>query len=83
MVEIELANRSGAEFDHRAACTLIREVPRERLSYFMEFAYGRMKKKVIAAKEALNGGVPRVVIASSQAADPVEQALRGVGTVIE
>ncbi len=63
--------------------TLIREVPRERLSYFMEFAYGRMKKKLIAAKEALQGGVPRVVIASSQAADPVEQALRGFGTVIE
>ena len=63
--------------------TLIREVPRERLTYFMEFAYGRMKKKLIAAKEALEGGVPRVVIASSQVADPVERALDGSGTVIE
>jgi probable rRNA maturation factor len=26
MVEIEVVNRSGAEFDHLAACTLIREV---------------------------------------------------------
>jgi probable rRNA maturation factor len=26
MVEIEVANRSGAEFDHRAGCALIREV---------------------------------------------------------
>jgi len=63
--------------------TLIREVPRERLGHFMEFAYGRMKKKLIAAKEALEGGVPRVVIASSQVADPVERALDGFGTVIE
>ena len=63
--------------------TLIREVPRDELEHFMNFAYGRMKKKLIAAKEALEGGVSRVVIASSQLGDPVERALSGLGTVIE
>ena len=63
--------------------TLIRKVPRDELEYFMNFAYGRMKKKLIAAKEALEGGVSRVVIASSQLGDPVERALSGLGTVIE
>ena len=62
--------------------TLIKEVPRERLTSFLDFAYGRMKKKLIAAKEALEGGVARVVIASSQPTDPVERALSGHGTVI-
>src|SRR2546422_141807 len=62
--------------------TLIPEVPRDRISFFMNFAYGRMKKKLIAAQEALEGGVKRVVIASSQHADPVERALEGMGTVI-
>src|SRR6266540_3793383 len=62
--------------------TLIAEVPRDRLTFFMNFAYGRMKKKLIAAQEALEGGVRRVVIASSQNADPVERALEGMGTVI-
>jgi len=64
------------------ASTLIAEVPRDRLTFFMNFAYGRMKKKLIAAQEALEGGVRRVVIASSQNADPVERALEGMGTVI-
>ena len=62
--------------------TLIPEVPRAQLRTFMDFAYGRMKKKLIAAREALEGGVARVVIASSQQPDPVERALEGMGTVI-
>ena len=62
--------------------SLIPEVPRDQLAHFMNFAYGRMKKKLIAAKEALEGGVARVVIASSQQSDPVERALEGMETVI-
>ena len=62
--------------------SLIPEISREQLTFFMNFAYGRMKKKLIAAKEALEGGVPQVVIASSQVPDPVERALSGLGTVI-
>ncbi|TLZ72102.1 MAG: [LysW]-aminoadipate kinase [Methanobacteriota archaeon] len=62
--------------------TLIPEVARDRITFFMNFAYGRMKKKLIAAQEALEGGVRRVVIASSQHPDPVERALEGMGTVI-
>ncbi|HYS71654.1 MAG TPA: [LysW]-aminoadipate kinase [Thermoplasmata archaeon] len=63
--------------------TLIKRVPRDQLDYFMNFAYGRMKKKLIAAKDALEAGVSRVVIASSNVEDPVERALSGLGTVIE
>lgn len=62
--------------------TLIPKVTPDRLDHYMQFAYGRMKKKLIAAKEAIEGGVPRVVIASSQVEDPVERALSGMGTVI-
>ena len=62
--------------------TLISDVPREALPTFLNFAYGRMKKKLLAAKEALEGGVPRVVIASSRVDDPVERALEGLGTVM-
>ena len=63
--------------------TLIKHVPREQLEYFMNFAYGRMKKKLIAAKDALEAGVAKVVIASSSVEDPVERAMSGFGTVIE
>jgi len=77
-----LTNVPGLLREPSDPSTLIREVPRERLLTFMDFAYGRMKKKLIAAGEALEGGVPRVVIASSQQPDPVERALDGMGTVI-
>jgi acetylglutamate/LysW-gamma-L-alpha-aminoadipate kinase len=62
--------------------TLIPEVPIGQIDHYMNFAYGRMKKKLIAAKEAVEGGVGRVVIASSQVEDPVERALSGLGTVV-
>lgn len=44
-------------------------------------AQGRFKKKVLAAKEALEGGVTRVVVAGSTAERPVASALAGEGTV--
>ncbi len=43
-------------------------------------AQGRMKKKALAAREALEAGVRRVVIASGRAERPVRRALEGEGT---
>jgi [amino group carrier protein]-L-2-aminoadipate 6-kinase len=77
-----LTNVPGLLREPSDPSTLIREVPRARLAIAMDFAYGRMKKKLIAAREALDGGVGRVVIASSLQPDPVERALDGMGTVI-
>lgn len=45
-------------------------------------AQGRMKKKAMAAREALEAGVERVVIASGRVERPVSRALAGEGTVI-
>ena len=77
-----LTNVPGLLREPSDLSSLIAEVPRARLLSFMDFAYGRMKKKLIAAGEALEGGVKRVVIASSLPPDPVERALDGKGTVI-
>lgn len=46
-------------------------------------AQGRMKKKAMAAREALEGGVGRIVIASGRAERPVSRALAGEGTTIQ
>lgn len=46
------------------------------------FAQGRMKKKLLGASEALQGGVARVVIGSANRPHPVTDALAGVGTVV-
>ncbi|OGS63613.1 MAG: acetylglutamate kinase [Euryarchaeota archaeon RBG_19FT_COMBO_69_17] len=62
--------------------TLLPRVSKEALPALVPFATGGMKKKLLAAQEALEGGVPRVVIADSRREDPVRSALRGEGTVI-
>jgi len=49
----------------------------------MEFAEGRMKKKVMGAVEAVAQGVGRVVFADARVPYPVRSALNGKGTVIE
>jgi acetylglutamate/LysW-gamma-L-alpha-aminoadipate kinase len=61
--------------------TLIHHIPADRLEAFMAVAQDRMKKKVMGAGEALDGGVGRVVFADGRVAQPVQRALAGEGTV--
>lgn len=58
--------------------TLIRSIPAEKLVDSMQYARGRMRKKLLGAQEALQGGVPRVLIAAS-----LQDALNGTATTIE
>ena len=46
------------------------------------YAQGRMKRKVIASKAALDAGVGRVLIASAAGASPIAAALEGAGTTL-
>lgn len=62
--------------------SLIRSLPRQRLEEAMNFAEGRMKKKVLGAGEALQGGAGKVIIADGRIAKPISSALAGNGTVI-
>ncbi|QUO48120.1 MULTISPECIES: acetylglutamate/acetylaminoadipate kinase [Halorubrum] len=55
----------------------------DQLSAVEDAAEGFMGKKVMAAKEALEGGSGRVVIADANVRDPVVAALGGEGTAIE
>jgi acetylglutamate/LysW-gamma-L-alpha-aminoadipate kinase len=63
--------------------TLIRRIPQTKLPAALEMAQGRMKKKVLGAEEALQGGVKRVVIADGRVERPISAALAGKGTIIE
>jgi acetylglutamate/LysW-gamma-L-alpha-aminoadipate kinase len=62
--------------------TVIRQLPQSQLSVALEAAQGRMKKKVLGAEEALQGGVGKVIIADGRIANPISSALAGNGTVI-
>ncbi len=63
--------------------TFIRQLPQSQLSAALEAAQGRMKKKVLGAEEALQGGVGKVIIADGRVEMPIANALTGNGTVIE
>jgi acetylglutamate/LysW-gamma-L-alpha-aminoadipate kinase len=63
--------------------TLIRQLPQSQLGAAGEAAQGRMKKKVLGAEEALQGGVQRVIIADGRIQNPISNALSGNGTVIQ
>lgn len=45
-------------------------------------ARGRFKMKLLSAREALDGGVPQVVLATSNTEAPIASALAGHGTVV-
>ncbi|MDX1436227.1 MAG: [LysW]-aminoadipate kinase [Anaerolineales bacterium] len=62
--------------------TLIRRLGASQLEGAYEFAQGRMKKKVLGAQEAIQGGVPEVIIADGRISQPVSTALNGGGTLI-
>ncbi len=58
--------------------TLVRDIPAEQLDDYMQFAQGRMRKKLLGAQEALNGGVTRVCIGQGS----LLEVLEGSGTTI-
>jgi acetylglutamate/LysW-gamma-L-alpha-aminoadipate kinase len=62
--------------------TLITTIPRAEADQFMQFAEGRMKKKVLGAVEAIGGGVRKVIFADGRVAQPISKALAGGGTHI-
>jgi acetylglutamate/LysW-gamma-L-alpha-aminoadipate kinase len=62
--------------------TLISKLRRTKLEEALSYAAGRMKKKVLGADEALEGGVDQVIIADGRIANPITNALAGKGTLI-
>ena len=73
-----MTNVPGLLSDPEDSSTLIRAIPAERITEYTEYARGRMRKKLLGAQEALQGGVPRVCIGSSSLLD----VLGGAGTTI-
>lgn len=75
-----LTNVPGLLRDPADPASRIAEVPRAGIERVLPLARGKMRKKVLAVREALEGGVPRAVIGPSNRPDPVAAALGGGGT---
>ena len=77
-----LSNVPGLLRNFPDESSLIPLIERNRVEDFMEFAEGRMKKKVMGAVEAIAEGVKQVIFADARVAQPIQKALAGQGTVI-
>lgn len=78
---IILSNVRGLYRNFPQEDSFIPQVPASQLSQALEYAQGRMKRKVLGAQEALEQGVQRVIIGDGRITQPIQQALTGAGTV--
>lgn len=78
---IILSNVRGLYRDIHDETSLIRTVQTQELERVMDYAQGRMKRKVLGAQEALEAGVQRVIIADGRVDAPLALALQGGGTI--
>jgi acetylglutamate/LysW-gamma-L-alpha-aminoadipate kinase len=78
---IILSNVPGLLANFPDESSLVRHVPPAGAEAAESLAQGRMKKKVLAAREALGAGVPWVMLADARRAAPVQTALAGEGTL--
>ena len=62
--------------------SLISHIRADNIHDAISYAEGRMKKKVLAAEEALTNGVSKVIIADGRGSQPIQNALMGKGTHI-
>lgn len=77
-----LSNVPGLLRNFPDESSLIKEIPAREVEQFMEFAKDRMKKKVLGAAEAVQGGVGKVIFGDARVSKPVQNALSGQGTVV-
>ena len=77
-----LSNTPGLLKNISDEASLVEKIPFENIDTFMKYAQGRMKKKVMAAIEAIRGGVKEVIFGDARIPKPIHQALKGRGTVI-
>jgi acetylglutamate/LysW-gamma-L-alpha-aminoadipate kinase len=77
-VLVIMTNVPGLLANPEDQATLIRSIPTHQLADYVQYAHGRMRKKLLAAQEALQNGVPRVCLGSNSLLD----VLNGSGTVI-
>lgn len=77
-----LSNVPGLLVDLGDESSVVKEVDPSQLDVVEQFARGRMRRKLLAAREAVDHGVERVVIGDARGPRPVADALAGKGTVV-
>jgi acetylglutamate/LysW-gamma-L-alpha-aminoadipate kinase len=60
----------------------IAKAEKENLDYYIKSTVGRMRKKILGAKEAFSYGVKKIYFADGRIVNPIQNALNGGGTII-
>ncbi|GAC1565684.1 MAG: [LysW]-aminoadipate kinase [Ktedonobacteraceae bacterium] len=76
---VMMTNVPGLLANRQDQTSLIRSIHSDRLEDYMQYAQGRMRKKLLGAREALQGGVSRVYIGCAS----LRSVLNGEGTTID
>lgn len=77
-----LTNVPGLLADPEREDTLVEHLALAELETRGACATGRMRKKLLGAREALENGVRRVILADARRERPLSEALEGAGTVL-
>jgi acetylglutamate/LysW-gamma-L-alpha-aminoadipate kinase len=77
-----LSNVPGLLADMHNERSLVTSLSAAEISRYETLSAGGMRRKLIGAREALRGGVCRVVLADGRVEHPLQCALAGRGTVI-
>jgi len=62
--------------------SLIKTIDKNHLDNYLQFTQGRMKKKLLGAKEAFRQGLKTMYWSDGRVSNPISNALKGVGTTI-
>lgn len=79
---VYLFEAPGLLKDHKDDSTLIRKIQKSKLSEYLSYAQGRMKKKLLGVQKAIELGVKNIYWGDGRIKSPVTSALSGKGTII-
>ncbi|MGQ9619074.1 MAG: [LysW]-aminoadipate kinase [Candidatus Aminicenantia bacterium] len=77
-----LFEKPGLLENHDDEKTVIPRIEKGKIEEYLKFAMGRMKKKLIGVKRALDGGVDVIYFGDGRVDNPLINTLKGNGTVI-
>lgn len=79
---VYLFEAPGLLKNHKDESTLIKKIQKTKLSEYLQYAEGRMKKKLLGVQKAIDLGVAKIYWGDGRIKSPVTSALSGKGTII-
>lgn len=68
--------------NYKDAKSITKNIKKDEINKFMDYAEGRMKKKLIGVRHALGHGVKKIYFGDGRVENPISLALSGRGTIL-